>query len=161
MRRLEWTLGLLSAVLALAAIVFTATQHTFQMTTGSVVVYGPGTRGDASIISSPLACCLVVVASLLVALGAAQDARRMAAGQARGGWRWLVMVGAALSIVGVFLLSLSGLWVVFGGSASAPAAGSQISAALLFTPAALAAIMCAVIAALPRGGHQRQAHALA
>lgn len=108
---------------------------------------------------SLLACCLVVVASLLVALGAAQDARRMAARQARGGWRWLVMVGAALSVVGVFLLSLSGLWVVFGSSASAPAAGSQISVGLLFAPAALAAIVCAVIAALPRG--QRQAHALA
>ncbi len=108
---------------------------------------------------SLLACCLVVVASLLVALGAAQDARRLAAGLARGGWRWLVMVGAALSVVGVFLLSLSGLWVVFGGSASAPAAGSQISAAPLFTPAALAAVLCAVSVALPRG--QRPESALA
>lgn len=158
MRRIEWALGLLSAVLAIAAIVFTSTHRAVQVTAGTAV-YGAGVDQGVAVFTSLLACCLVVVASLLVALGAALDARRLASGLARGGWRWLVMVGAALSIVGVFLLGLSGLWVAIGGSTSAPAAGNLISAALLFAPTALAAVLCAVSVALPRG--QQQAPALA
>jgi hypothetical protein len=100
-----------------------------------------------------LSAGLAVLAALLVALSAWQDTRR----PARGGWRWLALLGAALSVVGVYLLVLSNLWVAYGGSA--PAYTFQISVALLFVPSTLAAILCAVLAALSRG--QRQAPALA
>jgi hypothetical protein len=155
MRRIEWTLGLLSGLLALAAVVFTATQHIVQVTPGTAV-YSIGTR-NATIIASLLGCGLVVVASLLVALAAWQDARRTAAGLARGSWRWLTAPGAALCVVGVYLLAANNLWVAVGGSA--PVYGAETSAAALFFPSTLAAILCAVVAALPHA--QRQAPALA
>ncbi|HEX5570112.1 MAG TPA: hypothetical protein VFX31_01905, partial [Ktedonobacterales bacterium] len=101
MRRIEWALGLLSAALGLAALVFTATQHIVQVMPGTVP-YGPGIR-NTTIIASLLSCGLVVAPSLLVALFAAQDAHRSAAGQARGAWRWLTIPGAALCVVGVYL----------------------------------------------------------
>ena len=155
MRRIEWALGLLSAALGLAALVFTATQHIVQVMPGTVL-YGPGIR-NTTIIASLLGCGLSVAASLLVALAAWQDARRTAARLARGSWRWLIVPGAALCVVGVYLQAASNLWVAVGGSA--PAYNSEISIALLFFPSALAAILCAVVAALSRG--QRQAPALA
>ncbi|MGH2505485.1 MAG: hypothetical protein ACRDID_23485 [Ktedonobacterales bacterium] len=151
MRRIEWALGSLSGLLGLAALAFSLTHQIQQRETGTVI-YGPGI-GQVTTTSVLLSAGLAVVAALLVALSAWQDARR----QTRGGWRWLALLGAALSVVGVYLLILSDLWVAVAGPP--PSYVAMASVALLFMPSALAAILCAVVAALPRG--QRQAPALA
>lgn len=169
MRRLEWALGLLSGLLGVAAFVFTLTQHPTHNFTG-MAIYGAsssawtisGTISEGAnanlgtAISVALATGVALLAALLVALSAVQDARTQAP---RSPWRLGVVAGAALSVGGGYLLILSGLWAEVGVSLANPAGSTEISVALLFVPSTLAAILCAVVAVVPRG--QRQAPALA
>jgi hypothetical protein len=151
MRRVEMVSGLLSGLLALAAVAFTATEHVMRSGTATTV-YGPSVDRITTT-SVILSIGLETVAALVVAVSATQDARR----EARGPWLWLLLLATLLSVGGIYLLVISDLWVVTG-TLTAPGY-EQISVGLLFAPAALAAILCAVVAALPRG--QRQAPALA
>lgn len=150
MRRVEWMSGLLSGLLALAALAFTLTHQTMQ-SYQATAVYGPAVD-RVTTTSVVISVGLASVAALVVALSATQDAPR----PARGPWLWLLLLAALLCVGGIYLLVISDLWVMTGTLA---APGFQISVGLLFAPAALAAILCAVAAALPRG--QRQAPALA
>ncbi|MFI5276525.1 MAG: hypothetical protein ACHQ1E_04600 [Ktedonobacterales bacterium] len=116
MRRIEWTLGLLSGLLGLAALALTLTQQTITVQSDvGTTLYGVGIY-KVTTASLLLSTGVTVIPALLVALSAWQDVRRQARGQARGGWRWLAPVGAALSVAGVYLLVLNNLWVTFGSS---------------------------------------------
>ena len=78
----------------------------------------------------------------------------------RGIERTLGLLSGALALAAlVVTLSQHTVQVIPGGRAVYGPGMAETSAALLFAPAALAAILCAVVAALPRS--LRQAPALA
>ena len=157
MRRVELICGVLAGVLGLAALALALTQHPTRMFTG-MVSYGALTSGASpasetiseTMRSLLLSAALAVVACLLVALAAVQDARSRATRSraTRSPWRWVALLAACATIVGVYLLVLSEIYVGFGGSG--PFYQFEVSASLLFAPAMLAAIFCALAALAPR-----------
>jgi hypothetical protein len=160
MRSVERTLGLLAGLLGVAAFVSTLTQHPTHIFAG-MATYGAGSSGwnvsgaisegaNANLgtaISVALATGVALLATRLVALSAVQDAR---ARGPRSPWRLGVVAGALLSLVGGYLLIISNLWAEVGVSQANPVGSTEISAALLFAPAMLAAILCALAALAPR-----------
>ena len=140
MRSIERVSGFLAGLLGIAALVFMLTQHTVRIFTGMATI-GPGFDG-ANTRYIILSVALAMVPVLAVALSAMQDTRSLA----RGVWRWPLLLGAALCVGSIYPLIHSDIWVEVG---TAPATG-LISAGLLFAPAALAAIICAVAALRPR-----------
>jgi len=148
MRRAELICGMLAGLLGVAALALALTQHPTHMFSGTVsyapLVPGPNPR-DVTTLSTLLAAGVAVVACLLVALAAVRDTRSRAT---RGAWRWGAPLAALASVGGVYLLILSTIWVGFGGPG--PFYRIEISASLLFAPAMLAAILCALASFWPR-----------
>ncbi len=141
MRSVERVFGFLAGLLGTAAVVFALTQHTVRSFTGTAT-YGPGVDG-ANTRYIILSVGLAVVASLVVALSAMQDTRSLT----RGVWWWLLLLGAVICIGGIVLLITGDILVEVTQSQTSSV---QISAGLIFAPAALAAIVCALAALRPR-----------
>lgn len=145
MRRIERVSGFLAGLLGMIALVFSLTQHTVRSVTGTVT-YGQGVTYDNTL-SLVTAMGLAVVASLIVAFSAMQDTRDLA----RGVWRWLLLLGAVLCISGIYLLITGDILVeVMQPQTAGSQISYQISAGVLFAPAALAAITCALATLRPR-----------
>ena len=145
MRSIERGSGFLAGLLGIAALVFALTQHTVRIFTGMATI-GPGFDG-ANTRYIILSVALAMVPVLAVALSAMQDTRSLA----RGVWRWPLLLGAALCIGGIVLLITGDILVeVMQPQTAGSQISYQISAGLLFAPAALAAIICALAALRPR-----------
>ncbi len=140
MRSIERVSGFLAGLLGIAALVFALTQHVERNFTGTAL-YGPEVSSGETL-SIVLALALAVGPALIVAASAMQDTRS----RGHGVWRWPLIVGAALCVGGIYLLILSEIWVQVG---TIPAS-DLINAGLLFTPSALAAIICALASLRPR-----------
>ncbi len=144
MRSIERVSGFLAGLLGIIALVFSLTQHTVRSVTGTVT-YGPGVTYDNTL--SLVTTMGLVVASLIVAFSAMQDTRDLA----RGVWRWLLLLGAVLCISGIYLLIAGDILVeVMQPQTAGSQISYQISAGLLFAPAALAAIICVLATLRPR-----------
>lgn len=133
MRWVERWFGVMAAGLALIALAFALSQHVTQVFTGSVV-YGSG-YDTASALAAYLPLGLAVAAALLVCFAAVRDS---SLGARRSVWTMLLALAALLCLGGVVALAFNNIWVEVGVP---PEASSQISAAAVFAPAALAAVI--------------------
>ena len=139
MRWLERWFGVLAGALGLIALALSLSQQTMHVTQSSTVTYGPGYGANSMLtVAAPVA--LAAVASLLACFAAVRDS---SFASPRGMWTWLVIGAAVLCGAGVYLLAANSVWVTVGGVGS-------ISAALLFFPATLAAIISMFTALRPR-----------
>ena len=142
MRWLERWFGVLAGALALIALAITLSQQTLHAPQSATVIYGPGyDTGNAVAVAAPVA--LATVAALLACFAAVRDS---GLARARGLWTWLVVGAAILCGVGIYLLAANSVWVIISGVGS-------ISAALLFFPATLAAIISMFTAFRSRAAH--------
>ncbi len=148
MRRFERVTGALAGLLGLTALAFTLTEHPTRVFSGTVsdwALVSGATPPGATTLSTLLAAGVAVLASLLVTLAAVQDTRIHAT---RGAWRWGVPLATLACAGGVYLLILSDIWGGFGGAG--PFYQNEVSAALLFAPAMLAALLSALASVWPR-----------
>lgn len=142
MRWVERVAGVVAAALALGALGFALSQRVTTVATGSVV-YGPGVDASATLgMFLPLG--LAVAAALIACLAALRDSGR---GARRGMWTGLLAIAALFCVAGVVTLGLNSVWVETGVP---PEASWQISAAVVFAPAALAALIAMFSALRPR-----------
>ncbi len=146
MRWLERWFGVLAGALGIIALAITLSQHTERIMLGGAVMYGPGSD-TANTLAVVLPVGLAVVASLGASFAAVRDSRLASA---RGLWTGLLAIAALFCVAGVVMLKLNNVWVETG---SPPNLTSQISAAVVFAPAALAAIISMFTALRPRAAH--------
>ena len=143
MRWLERWFGVLAGALGLIALAFSLMEHVTQVSEAGPVIYGQNySTTSALLVYVPLG--LAVVAALLVCFAAVLDS---SVAQPRGMWTWLVALAALLCVAAVVALALNGVWVEIGAP---PEASWQISAAVIFAPATLAAIISMFTALRPR-----------
>lgn len=142
MRWVERVAGMLAAALALLALGFALSNQVITTTTG-VVVYGPGMTNSGAL-GRFLPLGLAVVAALLTCLAALLDSRR---NTRCGLWTGLLASAALFCVAGVVTLGLNSVWVEIGVP---PESSWQISAAVVFAPAALAALISLLGALRPR-----------
>lgn len=145
MRWLERWFGVLAGALGVIALAFSLTEHVIQVSSG-VAAYGQGYSTTSALVAYvPLG--LAVAAALLASFAAVRDS---SLGAGRGVWTGLVALAALLCIAAVVALALNSIWVEIG---TPPEASSQISAAAIFAPAMLAAIISMFTALRPRAAH--------
>lgn len=131
-----------SGAFSLIALALTLSQQTIRAPQSSAIIYGAGyDTGNTLAVAAPVA--LATVAALIACFAAVLDS---SFARPRGMWTWLVIGAAILCGVGIYLLAANSVWVTIGGVGS-------ISAALLFFPATLAAIISLFTALRPRAAH--------
>lgn len=144
MRWVERWFGVLAAGLALIALAFALSQHVTQVSMNtSSVIYGPGID-TPTLLATYLPLGLAVIAALVACFAAVRDS---SLGARHSAWTWLLALAALVCIAGVVALAINSIWVQVGAP---PAISAEISAAAIFAPAALAAIIATFSALRPR-----------
>lgn len=156
MRRAETLLGVIAAVLGLAALAFTLTHRTeecywvwYQYPSGGRIRV-PVTGFVPPRINAP--AILLGTGALLVVLGAVADARVRVA-DLRMPLLAMVLTGAIFSFFADFLVGAVGMWVAVGRSPSdsalcphmAPHA-DPVNLVLLYTPVTVVCALCVIVA---------------
>lgn len=142
MRWVERWFGVLAAGLALIALAFALSQHVTQVFTGTAL-YGSG-YSATSALAAYVPLGLAVAAALLACFAAVRDS---GLGVRRSVWTMLLALAALICLGGVVALALNNIWVEVGAP---PAVSADISAAAVFAPAALAALIAMFSALRPR-----------